>query len=107
MTKDELLKMIERLDDKARRNEENYQATGTQRYDYERYRAEQMADALRMALNAKDEHDKLLSYGMRITDFGAEAVTLDHEWDEERAKRLVKNLKTWAIGEGKVRDPWN
>jgi len=89
MTKDELSRLIERLDDKARRNEENFQSTGTARYDYERRRAEEMADALRMALNAKDEHDKLLRFRMVISMWGKEAVSLLHDWDDERARQLA------------------
>lgn len=54
--KEELVKLIDKYDRQAEKAYMNYQETGTQRYDRERRNAEDLADALRVALGAADEH---------------------------------------------------
>ena len=56
MDRSELEKLAERYQQKADRAFENYQDTGLRRYDTERNNMEDLADALRMAANAADEH---------------------------------------------------
>lgn len=60
-TKDELIAMAKKYDDKASKAYYNYQETGTQRYHREMENAEDMADALRMAASAEEDHNKLLN----------------------------------------------
>lgn len=56
MDGNELEKLAERYQQRADRAFENYQETGIKRYDTERNNMEDLADALRMAANAADEH---------------------------------------------------
>ena len=57
--KETIEKMIDQADRKAEQACMNYQETGTQRYERERQKAEDLADSLRMALSAYDDHVKL------------------------------------------------
>lgn len=56
MDKADLVKLSEKYRKKAADAFMNYQDTGIPRYDRERRNAEDMADALDMAVNAADEH---------------------------------------------------
>lgn len=57
MDKKTLETLAERYQKRADRAFENYQETGIKRYDTERNNMEDLADALRMAANAADEHN--------------------------------------------------
>ena len=59
LSKDDLGKLAAKYQEKADRAYDNYQATGISRYDRERRNAEDMAEALRAAANAADEHVQL------------------------------------------------
>lgn len=59
--KEELIKLIDKYDRQAEKAYMNYQETGTPRYDRERRNAEDLADALRVALSAADEHTAYIS----------------------------------------------
>ena len=60
MTEEKLYAMAERYQTKADRAYQVYQETGITRYDRERRNAEELADALRMAASAADEHTQLI-----------------------------------------------
>ena len=59
MKKNELERLAERHQSKADKAFMNYQETGIQRYERERERNEDYADAFRMAAAAADDHSAL------------------------------------------------
>ena len=56
MKREDLGKLAAKYQEKADRAYQNYQETGITRYNRERRNAEDMAEALRAAANAADEH---------------------------------------------------
>lgn len=97
MTREELEKLADRYQRKADRAFESFQETGIKRYDTERNNAEDLADALRMAANAADEHHEYI--GMRY-DFAkcvwqAKEISIPGIKAEDKAnkvKELIENL---------------
>lgn len=61
MTKVEIAALAERWQAKADRAMARYQESGLARHNRERERAEYLAEALRIAANAADDHDELIS----------------------------------------------
>lgn len=61
MTKVELIALAERWQTKADRAMERYQEDGLPRHNREREQAQDLADALRVAANAADDHSELIS----------------------------------------------
>ena len=61
MTKVELIALAERWQAKAARARERYQEDGLARHNREREQAQDLADALRVAANAADDHSELIS----------------------------------------------
>lgn len=61
MTKVELIALAERWQAKADRAMERYQEDGLARHNREREQAQDLADALRVAANAADDHSELIS----------------------------------------------
>lgn len=68
MTQEELLKLAQRYDDKANKAYYNYQETGMPRYDRERANAEDLADAMRIAAAAAEDHNKLIGLQAELRD---------------------------------------
>ena len=61
MTKVEIIALAERWQTKADRAMERYQEDGLARHNREREQAQDLADALRVAANAADDHSELIS----------------------------------------------
>ena len=61
MTKVEIVALAERWQTKADRAMERYQEDGLPRHNREREQAQDLADALRVAANAADDHSELIS----------------------------------------------
>lgn len=68
MTEKELYALAEKYQAKADRAYQNYQEAGITRYDRERRNAEELADALRMAAGAADEHMKLIRLRVEVSN---------------------------------------
>lgn len=98
MTKDELIKLAGRYDDKASRAYYNYQETGMPRYDRERANAEDLAEALRMAANAADDHSKLIILRAELADlaYKAELETNAGVGAERIADELITLAEAFA-----------
>lgn len=90
--KKDLEKLIERYDKKAETAYRNYQETGMGRYDTERRNAEDLADAMRAAYNAADEHQALVSLRSQVVWWAGEADGL-----------LLREDLPWAV-ESMLRD---
>lgn len=74
--KRELERMIEREDTRAEKYYRDYQETGVSRYDTQRRKAEDLAEALRAALNAADEHAQLIALRGQLVWWANEADKL-------------------------------
>lgn len=61
MTKVEIVALAEHWQDKAYRAMDRYQESGLARHNREREQAEDLAEALRIAANAADDHSELIS----------------------------------------------
>lgn len=85
MTEEKLYAMAEKYQAKADRAYQSYQETEITRYDRERRNAEELADALRMAAGAADDHLKLTRLRVEVSDLAGLA---------ERAKNDPAQLET-------------
>lgn len=94
MTKEELYTMAEKYTAKAERAYMNYQETGLARYDRDRRNAEELADALRIAAQAMDEHTTLTGLKSEIYSLANMAVCAKN--DCEKLENLRRNLLALA-----------
>ena len=101
MNKDELLKMAESYQDKADRNFQYYQETGTTRYEREYRKNEKIADAMRMAAAAADERNKLLHLRGYMSMLAGQAKRIE-DGDVKALERLKKEVLTIARMEGLI-----
>lgn len=103
MNQKELEALAEKYQKKADTAYQNYQETGTTRYDRERRINEELAEALRMAANAADDHAKLIHMRATVTDLAAEAEHIGNMPEDRKAtalEALRKNLLAAARLEG-------
>jgi len=99
MTRTELEKLIDRYDTKAEKAFRNYQETGVQRYERERQNAEDLADALRVALGSIDDHNLLLHLKGEITRLASRAESAQYKPEPEREREVIlKELVSLAVG---------
>lgn len=92
-----LEKMIAKQDAKAEKAFQNYQETGMGRYDTERRNAEDMAEALRVAYNAKEDHDKMVSLNAQIIWWAGEAEAAQrHEKLPPSVESLLRDIVAYA-----------
>lgn len=98
--KETIEKMIDQADDRAERAYRNYQETGTQRYKREQEKAEDLADALRMALSAYDDHTKLRALKAELITLGTDAHKAltdgSQEAEEQNLRQIVSIAKLYA-----------
>lgn len=88
MTKEKLQEMASRYQEKADRAYMNYQETGITRYDRERRNAEDLADALRMAAYASDDHDELCGFKGMMSYLAAKASRIKYMPDDQKEKAM-------------------
>lgn len=89
--KEELIKLIDKYDRQAEKAYMNYQETGIPRYDRERRNAEDLADALRVALGAADEHTAYINLKGEVIRLATRADRMTQE--EIKAQELFSLLK--------------
>ena len=94
--KETIEKMIDQADDRAERAYRNYQETGTQRYKREQEKAEDLADALRMALSAYDDHTKLRALKAELITLGADAHKALTDGSQEAEEKILRRLISLA-----------
>lgn len=104
MSKEELAAMIDRFRRKAETNYYNYQETGIQRYQREYQKADDVASALQMALDASDDHSAMVGMRCAIAELGSRARALRSEFKtlETNYPEIDKFLKS-AISEASIR----
>ena len=102
MTEEELLDLAKKYQEKADRNYRNYQETGISRYDWERRNAELLAEAMRMAANASEDHSKLIQLRSYIYGWGLKPRALIADPCFEKESLLLNEIVTVAVGQGLI-----
>lgn len=74
LTQKELMKLADKYEALHKKNFDNYQECGEQKYLRASERYEDMADAFRMAANAEEDYSKKTHYGLIITSFATRAA---------------------------------
>lgn len=92
MSKEELIKLADSFQKKADAAFENYQETGMGRYGNSYRRNEELADALRMAAGAADEHRAYVSMKAEMSNFAWRAKMASTAETEEKRDGLVEAL---------------
>lgn len=105
MTKDEIRKLMDQQQRVADRNYLNYQDSGISRYDRAQQRAENIVWLCEQALGSADEHQELINLKAEFNGIGADAIRLSHEWNENEAFALIKNMAAIARMNG-IWDPY-
>lgn len=75
----ELTALIDKYNEEAEKNYRNYQETGMSRYERAQHKAEDLADTLRVAAKAMDDHQKRLHYQTSIHNWAALALKIKEE----------------------------
>lgn len=106
MDRSELEKLAERYQQKADRAFENYQDTGLRRYDTERNNMEDLADALRMAANAADEHAEYTNMRGSILSGSVMPVASTYKATRTLYSSAMPSLENTSCGTAMV-SPWS
>lgn len=92
--------MIQKYEKTAEKQFQNYQETGLRRYEREYENAQDLADTLRMARDATDDHTKMLNYQSTIAIWGSRAQSIK---DPAEAEQLIKDIASAARIYGLIR----
>ena len=95
-----LKKLIDQYQRKADTAYRNYQESGISRYDREYRNNEDIAEALRIALNASDEHTKLISIKADLANLAHRAEIAVHSHDASEAASVLNSLVSVAVTYG-------
>ena len=106
LTKTELEQLAYKYQVKADKAYRNYQETGITRYSTAHRDNEDLADALRMAADAADEHQAYFSMQAQMMNFAAKAQHLLYappdDAKEAETDRLLKNLVSYGKLQGLI-----
>lgn len=102
MDKETLEKLADKYQQKADRAFDNYQETGAKRYYTERENAEDLADALRMAANAADEHAEYLGLKAALAQLFGMAQMVKYAAPESK-EEMVNGLVECLLAHGRMR----
>lgn len=86
---------------------EEYQETGITRYDTARRNNEDMAEALRMAASAKEDHDRMIHLRGVLSQLAWRAAEANRASEEERPRKMqavLGELLSAARMQGLIRD---
>ena len=89
-------KLMKKYEDKAEMCYRNYQDSGCARYDRERRNAEDLAEALRISLNADKEHSQLISLRADLAELASKAESAVHAHDIEKATSVLNSIVSVA-----------
>lgn len=108
LPKKELEKLAAKYQAKADEADATYQETGMSRYYTSKTRNEDLADSLRMAAAASDEHQELVSLRMVMTNYmsRAAAATSKFRPEDDRANlamKLAEDLAAYGQMNGYIR----
>ena len=97
LSKERLGTLADRYQGKADRAYQNYQETGISRYDWERRNAEDLADALRAAANASEEHESLGFLRAEIVWYAGKAdKALAEDAPREKLAEILESFISFA-----------
>lgn len=101
LPKKELEKMAAKYRAKADEAEAAYQESGMSRYYTAKTRNEDLADSLRMAAVASDEHQELMSLRMMMANYASRAASATGKFKSEEEKvelamSLAKELAAYG-----------
>lgn len=102
MKKKELEKLADSFQTKADTAFRNYQETGISRYCSTARRHEKMADAIRMAAEAADEHYAYINLKLEMSNFASRAEKVQYSSDEKERAELVEALVRDMIACGRL-----
>lgn len=103
MDRSELEKLAERYQQRADRAFENYRDTGLRRYDTECNNMEDLAEAMRMAANAADEHAEYTNMRGSIAAFVATALSIKCTANQDDRAALIDKLVEDLLAYGRMR----
>lgn len=107
MDKKKLMELAERYQHKADTAFQNYQETGITRYDTASRNNEDMAEALRMAASAKEDHDRMIHLRWVLSQLAWRAAEANRASEEERPRKMqavLGELLSAARMQGLIRD---
>lgn len=93
MNKNTLDALIEKYEKKAEQNFRNYQETGLRRYEKAYEDAQDLADTLRMARSAHDDHTELVHWRGQISVLASKAKRAK---EPEQMEKVLKELISTA-----------
>ncbi len=101
LPKKDLEKLSEKYQAKADKADAAYQETGMRRYYSAKTRNEDLADSLRMAAAASDEHEELMYLRMMMANYASRAAATTGEFrsNEEKvdlAMKLAEELAAYG-----------
>ena len=99
-------KLCDQYRKKADRNFRNYQETGEPRYERESRTAEEIADALSVALDHAEEHDKYICLKIAVADLARKAEDLLHDGDRSKYADHLQQLVNVAASLCSYRRMW-
>lgn len=102
MSREELIKLADKYQEKADTAFQNYQETGAGRYGSSCRRNEDMAEALKMAAGAADEHRAYISMKVDMANFTRRAKAASTSGTAERRDELMRSLVLDLVAYGRA-----
>ena len=93
MTKEELIDLADKHQEKADKAYTNYQETGITRYSRDYRNSEDLAAALRMAANAEEDHRSLTSLRVDISRVASSAAATERAAEDLKLSRMTAVIK--------------
>lgn len=93
MTKEELIALADKHQEKADKAYKNYQETGITRYSRDYWNSEDLAAALRMAANAEEDHRSLTSLRVDISRVASSAAAAERAAEDLKLSRMTAVIK--------------
>lgn len=107
MKKAELEKLAEKYQRKADDADQAYQETGIGRYDTTRRNNEDLAEALRMAASAEEDHAKMVFLKVELSRLASEAASVEYtseDMKQAKMQRVISSLLVLARMQGLIRN---
>lgn len=102
MKREELEKLADGFQKKADTAFQNYQETGMSRYASTARRNEDLADAMRMAAGAADEHHAYISMKSMMANFACRAKMITSSETDEKREELTQALVRDIVSYGRL-----
>lgn len=96
LKKAELEAMADRWEKRAQKALLRYQESDQRRYLREKENAEDLADALRMAANAEEDHSQLVSLRGMLAGFGMKAARICEGLSDQTPDKLAEEIAACA-----------